>query len=193
VEVARGGTKRFKAAVEGTGSFDPEVVWSVEEEGRKPGTGITRAGLLTVAADESLKTLTVTAVSAADSSRSGRALVTVISGGVPEPEPGTPYKVILNRQDDSGVTETVTAFYGSPMPPVSTPAREGYTFAGWFRAGVQRKIRKQRRHGNSLKARRPRADGYIFAGWYKDNALTTAWNFDTDTVTADITSGQSGT
>jgi len=179
--------------VEGTGSFDPEVVWSVEEEGRKPGTGVTRAGLLTVAADESLKTLTVTVVFAADSSRPGRALVTVISGGVPEPEPGTTYKVILNRQDGSGVT----AFYGSPMTPVSTPAREGYTLPagsapGYIvrfesNGGTETASQTVESGGKGNKARRPRADGYTFAGWYKDNALTTAWNFDTGTATADIT------
>ncbi len=30
-------------------------------------------------------------------------------------------------------------------------------------------------------------EGYIFGGWYTDNTCKTAWNFDTDTVTADTT------
>lgn len=33
----------------------------------------------------------------------------------------------------------------------------------------------------------PVKDGYTFDGWYKDSALTTKWNFATDTVTADTT------
>jgi len=33
----------------------------------------------------------------------------------------------------------------------------------------------------------PTRSGYIFAGWYKDAGLTLEWNFNTDTVTEDIT------
>lgn len=33
----------------------------------------------------------------------------------------------------------------------------------------------------------PAAEGYTFTGWYKDAACTTLWNFETDTVTDDIT------
>ena len=33
----------------------------------------------------------------------------------------------------------------------------------------------------------PTRTGYTFKGWYKDAALTQEWNFETDTVTADIT------
>ena len=33
----------------------------------------------------------------------------------------------------------------------------------------------------------PTKTGYTFNGWYKEEALTNLWNFDTDTVTADIT------
>lgn len=33
----------------------------------------------------------------------------------------------------------------------------------------------------------PRLGGYSFAGWYKDEAGTQVWNFDTDTVTSDVT------
>ncbi len=52
-------------------------------------------------------------------------------------------------------------------------------------------------HGNQLSAlevksgdkvtepKKPEAEGYTFGGWYKDAACTIAWNFETDTVTAD--------
>ncbi|MCM1086716.1 MAG: InlB B-repeat-containing protein [Muribaculaceae bacterium] len=33
----------------------------------------------------------------------------------------------------------------------------------------------------------PTAFGYLFENWYKEEACTTPWNFETDTVTADIT------
>jgi len=33
----------------------------------------------------------------------------------------------------------------------------------------------------------PAAIGYMFGGWYKDTAFTTAWNFDTDTITENTT------
>lgn len=33
----------------------------------------------------------------------------------------------------------------------------------------------------------PTAEGYTFGGWYKEKAATNAWNFSTDTVTADTT------
>ena len=33
----------------------------------------------------------------------------------------------------------------------------------------------------------PTRSGYVFDGWYKESACTNAWNFDTDTVTGDIT------
>ncbi len=33
----------------------------------------------------------------------------------------------------------------------------------------------------------PSAEGMIFLGWYRDEALTTAWNFDTDIVQSNIT------
>ena len=33
----------------------------------------------------------------------------------------------------------------------------------------------------------PTKDGYVFDAWYKESSLTTAWNFQTDVVTEDIT------
>ena len=39
----------------------------------------------------------------------------------------------------------------------------------------------------ATKPANPTAVGYTFGGWYKEAACTNAWNFDTDTVTADTT------
>ena len=33
----------------------------------------------------------------------------------------------------------------------------------------------------------PIREGYVFAGWYKDSALTSVWNFDSDTISGDTT------
>ena len=41
--------------------------------------------------------------------------------------------------------------------------------------------------GKVVKPGNPTRSGYTFGGWYKESGCTTAWNFDTDTVTGDIT------
>ncbi len=42
--------------------------------------------------------------------------------------------------------------------------------------------------GNTIAApTEPNATGYTFGGWYKESGCTTAWNFSTDTVTANTT------
>ena len=62
-------TVQLTAEVTGTGDFSKAVTWKVE--GGKEGTSIDAKGLLTVAEDETAKTLTVTAVSAEDRTVSG--------------------------------------------------------------------------------------------------------------------------
>ena len=73
--VVKGGTQTFTAAVTGTGSFVTTVNWSVT--GGVAGTSISSAGLLTVAADETATSLTVTATSTMDPSKTGTSTVTV--------------------------------------------------------------------------------------------------------------------
>ena len=50
---------------------------------------------------------------------------------------GKTYTVTLNRNNGSGGTASVTATYGSAMPSASKPSRTGYTFNGYYYAGLQ--------------------------------------------------------
>jgi len=75
--VVRGGTQDFTVTVEGTGNPPTTVTWAVTGGGA--GTSISPAGRLTIAANETAATLTVSATSTHDTSRSGTATVTVTS------------------------------------------------------------------------------------------------------------------
>jgi hypothetical protein len=75
--VAKGATQQFTANVTATGGANPAVTWSVA--GGVNMTGITAAGLLSVAATETAATLTVTATSVYDNTQSASATVTVTS------------------------------------------------------------------------------------------------------------------
>jgi hypothetical protein len=75
--VEKGGTQTFTATVEGTNSPAQTVTWSIVETGKKAGTTINASGVLTVAADEALTTLTVKATSTVDNTKSGTATVTI--------------------------------------------------------------------------------------------------------------------
>jgi len=73
--VPHGGGESFAAVVEDEN--DQRVTWKVE--GGVPGTTINSVGRLAVALNETASTLTVRATSVANSSKSGKALVTVTS------------------------------------------------------------------------------------------------------------------
>ena len=77
--VARGGNQDFTATVSGTNNPPTTVTWAVE--GGVPGTSISTAGRLSVAANETATTLTVRATSTFDTGRSGTASVTVPAPG----------------------------------------------------------------------------------------------------------------
>ena len=77
VTVLNGGTQAFTANVTVTGSASTAVNWSVSGA-LSPDTHITEGGLLTVGADETAQTLTVTATSVFDSTKTGNAAVTVV-------------------------------------------------------------------------------------------------------------------
>jgi hypothetical protein len=83
VDVAKGGTQPFTAAVEGTGSFGPAVTWSVAGK-TSAGTSIGQTdGVLTVAPDETSATLTVTATSVADTNISAAAVNVTVKPSMP--------------------------------------------------------------------------------------------------------------
>ena len=72
----KGGNVKLQAVVTGTGLFDRSVTWSLSGA-NSTGTVITAAGNLHVAADETAKTITVTATSNADPSQSGSSTITI--------------------------------------------------------------------------------------------------------------------
>ncbi|MBQ8536062.1 MAG: InlB B-repeat-containing protein [Clostridia bacterium] len=74
--VVAGGTQSFTAAVTGTGSFDDTVQWSVTGHS-SAATGIAANGLLTIGADETAASITVTAAAKGDSAQRASAVVTV--------------------------------------------------------------------------------------------------------------------
>ena len=86
--VEAGQTVQFSATVSGTGEFSQEVTWSVSG-GVSAGTSISEDGLLTVAADETATSLTVTATASGGSSIYGTATVTVTPPSTPD-EPDVP-------------------------------------------------------------------------------------------------------
>ena len=86
--VEAGKTVQFSATVNGTGGFSQEVTWSVSG-GVSAGTSISANGLLTVAADETATSLTVTATASGDSGIYGTATVTVTPPSTPD-EPDVP-------------------------------------------------------------------------------------------------------
>ena len=73
----RGGTVNLQAVVNGgPGFFDRSVTWSLSGA-NSTGTVITAAGNLQVAADETATTITVTAASNADPSKTGNSTITI--------------------------------------------------------------------------------------------------------------------
>lgn len=72
----KGGNVKLLAVVNGSGFFDRTVTWSLSGA-KSTGTVITAAGDLHVAADETAKTITVTAASNAKPSVSGSSTITI--------------------------------------------------------------------------------------------------------------------
>lgn len=81
VTLQKGGAQTFTAAVNGTNNPSQAVTWSISGQ-EKAGTAIDASGKLTVAADETSGTITVTATSVYDGTKKGTATVTVLQGPV---------------------------------------------------------------------------------------------------------------
>ena len=102
--VEAGETQQFTAKVEGTGNFSDKVTWTVEDN-NSTGTTISEDGVLTVAANETATTLTVTATANGDGITSGTAKVTVT-------QPATITGVTVTPADanvEAGKTQQFTA------------------------------------------------------------------------------------
>ncbi|WP_207302900.1 S-layer homology domain-containing protein [Bacilliculturomica massiliensis] len=106
--VQKGMTQQFTAIVSGTNNPAQTVSWTVT--GGKTGTDISNTGLLTVAADETAATLTVTAISAVDTTKSGSAAVTVQSDALTDAQKLAMAKsAIAAALDHLTVTNAATA------------------------------------------------------------------------------------
>lgn len=122
--VQKGMTQQFVASVQGTNRPAQTVTWAVSGNA-KAGTSISGDGLLTVAADETAGTLTVTATSTVDTGKKGTATVTVTS------EPVTIYQLTVTGgtgtgEYEAGASITVTA--DAPQP--------GKQFKQWTAIGL---------------------------------------------------------
>ncbi|MCL2128717.1 MAG: Ig-like domain-containing protein, partial [Treponema sp.] len=117
--VVKGGTQAFTATVSGTNLEEEHktVTWTVTGS-TNPLTGISAAGLLSVAADEAASSLTVTAASTADSAKSGTASVTVIDedngSGAIQVSTWAQFASALSAVEDGGI---ISIEAGSVLKP----------------------------------------------------------------------------
>ncbi|SOB90681.1 uncharacterized repeat protein (TIGR02543 family), partial [Ureibacillus xyleni] len=113
------------------------------------------------------------------------------------------------KNPDGTVLKTETVQHGSNATAPENPTRIGHTFTGWDKGftnitddltvTAQYQVNEYDIHfdskgGSSVNSQKaeygskisapvpPTKEGYNFAGWYKEENLTTAWNFATDTV-----------
>jgi len=126
--MSRGSNMTFIATVTGTGGYSRTVKWSVEESNKNAGTVISDAGVLTVAAGETLSTLTVKAASAVDTTKYGTATVTVSGGNTPDY-----YSVTFNAGGGTPVPAVQSIASGGTVSQPADPARDGWTFGGWYK------------------------------------------------------------
>jgi hypothetical protein len=113
-DAAPGETFTFTAEVDGV--TDQTVTWTIEETGVSAGTFINANGVLVVAPNESLGSLTVRATSGVDNSKSGTAVVTVttvptvLSVSVDPPAP------VSLAQGESQTFQAAGSGYYDPLP-----------------------------------------------------------------------------
>lgn len=78
--VAKGATLQLSATVVRTGNANQAVVWSLDDTSAAAGVSISSAGLITVAADATAESITATATSVFDDTKSDDITLTVTSG-----------------------------------------------------------------------------------------------------------------
>jgi hypothetical protein len=79
--VAKGGNATYTATVTGTNNPPQTVSWSIVATGKNAGTSISDSGVLTVAAGETLASITVEATSTINPSKSDTKTVAITGGG----------------------------------------------------------------------------------------------------------------
>ena len=121
VSVLKGGTQAFIAVVEGLNYPSQTVIWAVT--GGVTGTTISTSGLLSIAANETAATLTVTATSTIDTSKSGSSIVTVLA---PTPAPTPKPTPAPTPQTPSSYLEDITLSVGK-LSPTFKPKTTDYT------------------------------------------------------------------
>lgn len=107
-QVKKGDTQTFTAALEGTGlnEIDQTVIWSISGK-NSSNTMIDTNGKLTIGADETASSITITATSKQDNTKSGTATVTVT-----EPT----YTITVQSTQNGTVTPSATsAVQGTPI------------------------------------------------------------------------------
>jgi uncharacterized repeat protein (TIGR02543 family) len=122
VSMQRGFARQFDSLVSGTDNLNQNVTWTIDEDNAAEGTTISNAGLLTIAANETLTTLTVRATSVADNSRSGIAVVTVV--------PSVYHINVINGVGGG------SANHNTSVTVQATPVA-GHTFDGWYEGNTR--------------------------------------------------------
>lgn len=120
--VQNGTTQQFSATVNGTNSPSQGVTWSVNSI---KGSAISSNGLLSVAAGETAATLTVTATSTFDATKSGTVTVTVTSA------PVVRHMLIVNGGTGSGSYAS-----GASVSVVANAAPKNQQFKQWTATGL---------------------------------------------------------
>ena len=116
VQIEKGDTQQFAATVIGSNNPAQTVTWTLEGS-HTDGTSLSDTGLLTIAANETAKTLTVRATSTANAGVSGTANVTVTDKPV----------IDDNNDGDKGNGDKNTAGKNNKRPGAAAPDR-GYKY-----------------------------------------------------------------
>ncbi|MEY8233338.1 S-layer homology domain-containing protein [Oscillospiraceae bacterium 50-16] len=109
-------------------------------------------------------------------------------GGTVKPNPdGTITLPGNSTVEKGGTTTTVPGAGGTYHPDTGTITENTHTVTFDSQGGSAVNSATATHGGTVAKPGNPTKSGYTFGGWYKESSCTTAWNFDTDTVTGDIT------